>query len=356
MDTIIERFDELWAGSPRTQALMIVAAALIAAKVLDWLFVATLFVWTRKTRTDLDDLAARIFRAPIVLTVLLVGLGFATDRLALEEHVRLTTRNALVTIGILVWTRCVWRLGDLLLKIARGRADRFPLIETRTFPLFSNLKKVVLFAAATYAIIVVWDVDATGWLASAGIVGIALGFAAKDTLANLFAGVFVIADAPYRVGDFIVLGSGERGQVTNIGLRSTRIITRDDIEITIPNSVIASSMVTNETGGGDARRRVRVKVSVAYGSDIDQVRELLMDVAAREPMVCAEPAPRVRFRTFGASGLDFELMGWIEEPVLRGRAIDALNSAVYKRFNADGVEIPYEKLDVYVKERPPREA
>jgi len=353
MDAIVEKIQELWATAPRTQAMMIVAASLVAAKLLDWLFVALLFVWTRKTRTNLDDEAARIVRGPIVLTVVLVGLGLATDRLEFEKKVHDGTLNALVTIGIFVWTRCVWRLGDLLLLVARRTSDRFPLVESRTYPLFSNLKKVILFAGATYAIIVVWDIDATGWLASAGIVGVALGFAAKDTLANLFAGVFVIADAPYRVGDFIVLSSGERGQVTHIGLRSTRIMTRDDIEITIPNSVIASSMVTNETGRDDSRRRIKVKVSVAYGSDVDQVRAVLMNVAAQEEMICEEPAPRVRFRTFGESGLDFELMGWIKEPVLRGRSIDALNTAIYKRFNAEGIEIPFNKLDLYVKESPP---
>ncbi|OQW99996.1 MAG: hypothetical protein BWK74_00755 [Desulfobacteraceae bacterium A6] len=91
--------------------------------------------------------------------------------------------------------------------------------------------------------------DLTAWVASAGIIGLALSFAAKDTLANLFSGVFILADAPYKIGDFIVLDSGERGEVTNIGIRSTRLLTRSDIEITVPNSIMGNTRIINEAGG-----------------------------------------------------------------------------------------------------------
>ncbi len=95
-----------------------------------------------------------------------------------------------------------------------------------------------------------------------------------------------------------------------------------------------------------------IESSVAYGADIDEVREALLSVAAREESVCDEPEPRVRFRRFGASGLDFELLCWINEPVLSGRVIDILNSSVYRLFQTSGIEIPYAKQDIYVKELP----
>ncbi|GIS88459.1 MAG: hypothetical protein CM1200mP18_11690 [Gammaproteobacteria bacterium] len=97
---------------------------------------------------------------------------------------------------------------------------------------------MLVWALAVFVVIVVWDLDATGWLASAGVVGLAVGFAAKDTLSNLIAGVFIMADAQYKIDDLFILDSGERGQVTHIGLRSTRFLTRDDIEITVPNAVM----------------------------------------------------------------------------------------------------------------------
>ena len=206
---------------------------------------------------------------------------------------------------------------------------------------------------AVYIIFTAWNIDMTAWLASAGIVGIAVGFAAKDTLANLFSGFFIVADAPYKIGDYINLDSGERGRVSAIGLRSTRLMTRDDIEITIPNGVIAAAKIVNESGGPARQMRQRIPVGVAYGSDVDQVCEVLLEVGKSHPEARAQPEPRVRMRGFGASSLDFELLVWIEHPEDGGRIRHDLLMATYKALNKAGIEIPYAKQDVYIKEMPP---
>ena len=227
------------------------------------------------------------------------------------------------------------------------------MIDARTLPLFNNVARIAIVAGAIYFVLLAWDIDVTGWLASAGIIGIAVGFAAKDTLANFFAGLFISADAPYKAGDFIVLDTGERGRVTQVGIRSTRLLTRDDVEIIIPNAVMGNAKIVNESGGPWAKERLRVPVQVAYGSDVDQVRAALLAVAEGRAGVSAEPAPRVRFRAFGDSGLSFELLCWIDEPVLRGRVLDDLLTAVYKRFQAEGIEIPFPQRDVWVRALPP---
>jgi len=97
---------------------------------------------------------------------------------------------------------------------------------------------------------------------------------------------------------------------------------------------------------------VRVTVEVAYGSDVDKVREVLMSCAEGVEHVCAEPEPRVRFRQFMDSGLRFQFMAWIDEPVLRGRVLDALNTRVYKELAKAGIEIPFPQRDVHIKEHP----
>lgn len=98
--------------------------------------------------------------------------------------------------------------------------------------------------------------------------------------------------------------------------------------------------------------RVRIKVGVAYGTDIDEVRRILMEVARNNPDVSQNPEPRVRFRLFGASSLDFELLCWVADPELRGRATDSLNEEIYKAFTAGNIEIPYSKQDLYIKGLP----
>ena len=208
--------------------------------------------------------------------------------------------------------------------------------------------RIVLAGLAAYFVFVIWAIDLTAWLASAGIIGIAIGFAAKDTLGNLFSGIFILIDTPYKVGDYIVLDAGERGQVTQIGIRSTRMLTRDDVEVIIPNSIIGGAKIVNESGGPWPKFRVRVKVGVAYGSDIDLVRSVLEEVAENAEKVCDEPEPRVRFREFGDSSLDFELLCWVEEPAMRGLVLDALNTEIYKRFAAEGITIPFPQRDLHI--------
>jgi small-conductance mechanosensitive channel len=272
----------------------------------------------------------------------------ATRTLDLNPTVQTVTTSAIVTLAIVMWTITGLKVSATLLKGLSSLADRVTWLETRTLPLFDNLAKVVLFGAAVYALLIVWRLDVKPWLASAGIVGIAIGFAAKDSLANLFGGLFIIVDAPYKIGDFVNLDSGERGQVTKIGLRSTRFLTRDDIEITLPNAQIANSKIVNESGGRWLKSRVSIDVGVAYGSDIDRVREILLEAAKSVKHVVGKPAPRVRFRAMGDSALLFRLMCWIEEPVLRGKTVDGLNTAAYRMLTAENIKIPFPQREVYV--------
>jgi len=160
-----------------------------------------------------------------------------------------------------------------------------------------------------------------------------------------------MADSPYKEGDYINLDTGERGYVKNIGLRSTRIMTRDDIEITIPNAVIANSKIINESGGPYEMERVRVNLSVAYGTDIQLVRELLMNIACSSDEVCNDPLPRVRFREFGDSGLIFQLLFWIEKPEMRGRVTDSINEMIYKKFMDEKIEIPFPQRTLHIKKQ-----
>jgi small-conductance mechanosensitive channel len=236
----------------------------------------------------------------------------------------------------------------------KSQEDRFQFVQQTTEPLLKNAAAVLLFVAAAYTILIAWDVNVTGLVASAGILGLALSFAAQDTLANLFAGVAILADRPYQIGDYIILDSGERGQVTHIGLRSTRLLTRDDVEVSIPNSVMGNAKIVNEAGGPPSRYRIRASVGVAYGSDIDKVIEVLLGVATDHPKVHANPEPRARFRTFGESSLDFDLLCWIERPAHRGLVLHELNCAIYKRFGAEGIAIPFPQRDLYIKEMPQR--
>lgn len=344
----------LFGNHPWVKGLIVLLIFIVLAKVVEWIVMPLVRRFTSHTSTHIDDLIVQYLRSPLFWTLALIGIVASSSMMGIDESVRSTLVSFVLSVLILLWMLFAVRISKLLLSEASRRAKPNAMVRPQTLPLFTNIAAITIIVFAVYFMFQSWHVDMTAWLASAGIAGIAIGFAAKDTLANLFSGVFIMADSPYKIGDYVVLddGGGIRGKVTHIGIRSTRLLTRDDVEVTIPNSIMGNSKVVNESGGPHVKYRIRVAVGVAYGSDIDQVRDVLMSVARESETVCDQPEPRVRFRAFGASSLDFELLCWVDNPELRGRVLDALNSAVYKRFLVEGIEIPFAKQDLYIKEMP----
>lgn len=304
---------------------------------------------TARTATDLDERLLRIGANVAAMLVSYVSVVLAVQVLGLNERVEQIVIRILLSVLTLRLMVSALRAGHLGLELIGRIRKRFPIVEERTLPLFDLMLTVIVVGVAAYALLMVWNIDPTAWLASAGVIGIAVGFAARDTLANLFAGFFIIADAPYKLGDYVVLDTGERGEITKVGIRSTRILTRDDVEITVPNSMMANSQIYNESGGKWERFRIRIKVGVAYGSDVDDVVELLQKLASEHETVCKDPQPRVRMRGFGDSSLDFELLCWVARPVERGKVSHELYMSVYKALNEAGIEIPFPQRDVWMR-------
>ncbi|MFT5974235.1 MAG: MscS family membrane protein [Gammaproteobacteria bacterium] len=334
------------------KALVIVFASFLIAWVFNRFIITALKRLATKTKLNIDNHLIELLHNPIYSSVILLGLALGINILNLGDTVEFIAFSLLKSIALIIWSLLLLRITRLVLRHIAQNDAHINMLHSKTLPLFENIANITIFIFAIYIIFSAWKVDMTAWLASAGIIGIAVGFAAKDTLANLFSGVFIMADAPYKIGDFVVLDTGERGEIRHIGIRSTRMLTRDDVQVTVPNSVMGNTKIINESGGPHEKYRIRVAVGVAYGSDIDLVRSILMDIALANETLCEDPEPRVRFRTFGASSLDFELLGWIDQPVLRGRVIDSLNCQIYQRFIEERIEIPYSKHDLYIKELP----
>ena len=339
---------------PWLLTLLLVAVAYLAGKIIKSVISRSLMKLVSKTSSDADDRLVEYLTKPLILTTVVVGLIMAVSLYRLPPGLHNATTAILASIVLFSWLRASLRTARVLLELLASNSHRFEIIQERTIPIFDMTIKLLLVGMAAYFILLIWGINPTAWLASAGVIGIAVGFAAKDTLANLFSGIFIVADAPYKVGDYIVLGSGERGKVTSLGMRSTRLLTRDDIEVTIPNAVIANSKIVNESGGPWLKHRIRVPVGVAYGSDVDQVCEVLKEIANALPEVVKDPAPRVRMRALGDSSLDFELLAWIDYPELRGRVRHELLMNIYKGLNSKGIEIPFPQQDIYVRSMPAR--
>ncbi len=352
---MLEKLRVLLENSWALSGLVLMGGA-IGAKVVAWIVERWLLTLTRKTETDLDDRIVSALDRPLVASVMLIACGVAATIAPVPDRVERVTISILETLAIVVWGGASFRITRILLDGLSRRGGEKTVVQQRTLPFFDMVGKAVIVSAALYFGFLAWNIDLTAWLASAGIVGIAVGFAAKDTLSNLFSGIFIVADAPYKIGDYIVLDDGLRGRVTSIGIRSTRILTRDDIEITIPNAVIANSKIVNEAGGPSVHQRVGVFVDAAYGADLDRVHEVLLAATQGIPQVLANPAPQVRFREFGASGLSHAVYVWIADAHEREDVVHQLNCRIYKAFAEASLEIPFSKHDIYIKEQPGRAA
>lgn len=352
MDSFEHIFEVYIASNVYTHASIIVVSSWLLAYALNRFFINWFKKLLNKLHIHVNDEIIDVIKSPLFLTIILYGFISAIKLLPIPANIHTVIFSITSTLVIFIWLKFALKLSKVVLRRLSLNQKNAILIHPKTLPLFENVFFIFIIGIATYYLFITWHIDMTAWLASAGIVGIAVGFAAKDTLANLFSGVFIMADSPYKIGDFVVLDSGERGEVTKIGIRSTRLLTRDDVEITVPNSVMGNTKITNESGGRHEKFRVKLPVGVAYGSDIDRVRAILLEVAQSEPLTCDDPEPRVRFRQFGNSSLNFELLCWICQPVLKGQLVDNLNCAIYKKFQRENIEIPYSKHDVYIKQFP----
>jgi small-conductance mechanosensitive channel len=335
-------------GLPPTVAVVVVVLASIAAAlVVERVVVRFLRRLGRSTENAFDDIVIDELRLPLVATAalggvfLLTGDGGVLDALAIDAATRdaLLSRPAL-TVLVLVWA---WAVNAIVNRAVDSVKDAGPRFDFA--PVFSNVWTLVVLVAAAVATLSIWRIDVTPLLAGAGIVGITIGFAAKDTVANFFGGIALYFDDTYKIGDFVVLDSGEKGTVVKVGVRSTTLQTRDEVLVTVPNAVLNSAKIVNESAPG-SRKRIRVPIGVAYGTDLDQFEAAVVGVAESESLVLDSPKPRMRFRSFGGSALEYELLCWVRSPVRGSKATHRLNRGIYDSLTELGIEIPFQQVDV----------
>jgi small-conductance mechanosensitive channel len=298
---------------------------------------------TPRIEGDIDDIVFRGIHTAMYVTVGLGGAYAAAQIYDVRPAVAVSLEAGTLSVVVVVWMVTLLRIGRRASAVATDSA----YIDRQMVPILQNVWSALVSGGGILLLLVLWDIDVTPLLASAGIMGIIVGLAARDTLANFFGSLSLYLDGTYAVGDFVVLETGERGRVEDISVRSTVIRTRDDILVTVPNSKLNNAAIVNESTPR-RKRRIRVPVGVAYGTDIDRVEAVLLELAEAEDLVQDRPSPRVRFREFGDSALNFELLCWVGNPALTARATHELNSAIYKRFQAEGVEIPFPRRSISI--------
>lgn len=223
--------------------------------------------------------------------------------------------------------------------------------DDRLVELLELIVKWLVWFAALMAILSVFQVDITPFLAGAGIAGLAVALAAQDIISNFFGGAIITVDKPFKVGDRVKVDQ-YYGDILNVGPRSTRLKTLDYQVVTIPNNKITTNVIVNYSEP-DEKLRITIPVSVAYGTDIDTVKKILLEVAhsvtRKTDYLLEDPAPKVFFIEFADSSLKFILYVWARKYNLPDEVRDAINSQVAARFAEAGIEIPFPQMEVRLK-------
>ena len=306
---------------------------------------------TQRTKTNLDDKLVSLFQIPASISIFFIGVNYNISVSELSEFWAKAYHGSSLSIIIALWGLALLKSSIIILEEMKENQPKFKIINARTIPIYHLLVRSFIVLTAIYLLLLAWGINVMLWITSAGIIGVAIAYASQDTLASLFAGIAILSDAPYKMGDFLVLEDDTKGKVTHIGLRSTRMLTVENVEIVIPNSILASARIINMSGGNSQHARINISAGVAYGSDVDRVKELLLEIADDLNYVVHDDEnmkPTVHFVTMGASSLDFLLRIWISNPGEILNIQDQANTLIYKRFSKENIEIPYAKQDVYL--------
>lgn len=303
------------------------------------------------TRTDIDDAIVRAVHRGLMLSIWF----WAAQRIALTWEVESVARAVSAGWIVALAFPAAGLVSDSLVFLEQrsGRGIVIPLDQT-ALPLLNKIVRFLVVAVAALVALEYLGIDVTPLLAGAGVAGLAVSLAAKDTLSNLIAGILLIMDRPFRVGDRIELWSapgetGSWGDVVEIGLRATKIRNPDNLIIVIPNNEIMRRDIVNYTASGD-HIRLRVPFGISYDADLDRAKALLVECAGKVAGVQATPDPVVIVRSFGESAVNLELRIWIEEARQRRAVADQVTECAKKAFHREGVEIPYPKRDIYLKD------
>ena len=331
-------------------AVLVFAFFYALARLLRYILITLGPRFTSFTKTDLDDRILLRITPPASFLVVCAGLYYAVRTLPLPEKAHLLASGLLFIIIVVILTNIAYRVTDELLNWYASRLSEQVSngLNRQLIPLVEKLISIFLIGTALIITLKHFNYDILSLVTALGIGSLAIGMAAKDTLANMISGFTLMIDRPFRIGDRIQLTGGQLGDVIDIGLRSTKIKTMDNTFLIIPNSELCNTILIN-MAFPDVRAKGRINLGVAYGSDIEAVKKLLVETAMEIPDVLRDPAPEGYFVSFGESALNMALFFWVENYTNVFSATDRINSLIVKRFQENGINIPYPTRTVLVE-------
>ncbi len=347
-----------WTGSSSNWIMQIIIT------ILFWLFIGLVVVYgivplvwkiVEKTKTRIDDIIWGIIRFPIIILLFIYGFVASAELLPINAYYLSLINKAYNILLILVITYLVYKIfNDIMVyegqKLAKKTKSE---LDDVLIPIVEKIGDIIIVISGGLWVLSALGIDVTLFLAGLGGAAFIIGLAAQDALANFFAGMHILLDRPFSVGDYIKLeGINTVYRIDKVGVRSTRAYDVFNHEmVIIPNKMLAGDKIINMMKP-DEMGKVKFSVGVAYGSDVDKVSRIIEETVNSHPDIIKseDKKPLVRLVGFGNSSLDFLIIAWIPDIMEQWRVAHELRVALYKKFNEEGIEIPFPQLDVHIKE------
>lgn len=293
---------------------------------------------------------------PVRFVVMMVGLALGINALIIRLPGLMSSWPEFVWIERGVVALIILAITSLINGVVKAAMDWYLhnlAHQTRStwddelLPLLRKVVSVVLYFIAISIILTNFGVNITALVTTAGVASLAVSLAAQDTLSNVIGGIMILVDRPFRVGDMIELLDGRSGIVQEISLRTTRIRQFDGNALVVPNKDMANSRLINYAQP-TLRAAIRQTIRVALDTDVDKAKEVVLRTIQAHPEVLKDPAPIVRFATFGASSLDLFMSCWVEDFNTMWRVQDELNTSILRALRAAGIELATQHQTVWI--------
>src|SRR3989339_1369796 len=335
--------------SPYFDSLLILVLFFVLSRLFVLIATKIILKLTKKTKTNVDDLIVVKTSRPISLILLTIGLMLALLPLGVRQPIAGIAENIIGSVVVILITYIVIVVVDIFvdnwgMKVATKTKSAF---DDELVPVFHRFTRIFLSIIGLLFVLTVWGVEIGPLLASLGIAGVAIAFALQSTLGNIFGGISLIVDKSITVDDFIRLEDGTEGKVTDIGLRSTKIKSRDGDLVILPNGKLADSKIYNYHKPLPTTR-VGVDFGVKYGSDAGEGKKIALKELNSLKGALKEPAPQVIFTEMGDYALRFKAFFWVESIEVKLEAKEAATTAIYNALNRNKIGIPFPTRTVYL--------
>ena len=336
--------------------VIVIISAFVIAKVVSVVLGEVRKKLAAKTKSKLDDYILDALRKkPVMHIFILLALVWVVNDAAanfpeMNSKIILIINKALAIYGIFIGAFIIDGIIMAILKWANEELQHSgqTAVIHEFFPLIRKVMRVIVFSVATVIVLSHLGVDVSSLIVSMGVAGAALALAVKNTVENAVSGILIMLDRPFRIGDRIKLDTGEVGDIYEIGLRSTKILTFENNLIILPNSKLLDEKIVNLSYPNPIIR-VKIEVGVAYGSDIEKVKSVMEKTARENKLVLEDPAPAAYFVNFGESSLDFILLARVEKYKDAWNVENQLREKIYEAFAENNIEIPFPQMDVKIR-------